>query len=90
MRIPASELLSRSHATMEPVTTPESPRNTWPARKFRLDDQRWKAARVKLATDSENWQGVMETLAIGWLSGELDLPEVRDRLRARGLLPPEE
>lgn len=82
MRKPTSERLARLHATMEPVTTPESPRNTWPARKIRLDDQTWYAARVKLATDGESWQGVMEALAHGWLSGVIDLSEVRSQLKA--------
>lgn len=66
---------------MEPVTTPESPRNTWPARKIRVDDQTWHAARVKLATDGESWQGVMESLAHGWLSGAIDLEAVRAQLK---------
>ncbi len=72
------------------MTTPDSPRNTWPARKVRIDDQTWKAARVKLAEDEETWQGVMETLALGWLKGEIDVAVVRDRLQARGLQKPSE
>lgn len=87
MRNTTSERLARFHATMGPVdTTPESPRNTWPARKFRLDDQTWRDARVKMATADENWQGVMEALALGWLSGVIDLESVRAELQAKGLL----
>ena len=80
MRNPTSELLARHHATMEPVTTPDSPRNTWPARKVRLDDQTWKSARQKLLDDDESWQGVMETLAWGWLAGLVDVAALREQL----------
>ncbi|WP_330186047.1 hypothetical protein OHB26_39310 (plasmid) [Nocardia sp. NBC_01503] len=52
------------------MTTPESPRNTWPQRKVRLDDQRWKQVRIKLAQDEENWQGVWSC----WLSGDVRCP----------------
>lgn len=82
-------LLPRQHATMVPVTTPESPRNTWPQRKVRLDDQRWKQVRIKLAQDEENWQGVVELLVQGWLSGDVLLSDVRAHLKERGLLLPE-
>ena len=87
MKISAARLVTRSHATMEPVTTPDSPRNTWPARKVRIDDQNWKSARVKLAQESETWQAVMETLALGWLADEVDIDALRERLQARGLAP---
>ncbi|MEV0361012.1 hypothetical protein AB0H71_33625 [Nocardia sp. NPDC050697] len=62
------------------MTTPDSPRNKWAPRTVRLDDETWKSARVKLATDGESWQGVMETLAHGWLSGAIDLEHVRAAL----------
>ncbi|WP_330186040.1 hypothetical protein OHB26_39275 (plasmid) [Nocardia sp. NBC_01503] len=71
------------------MTTPESPRNTWPQRKVRLDDQRWKQVRIKLAQDEENWQGVVELLVQGWLSGDVLLSDVRAHLKERGLLLPE-
>lgn len=88
MQSPTSEALARCHATMEPVTTPESPRNSWPARKIRLDDESWRTARMKLASDDESWQGVMETLAFGWIAGLVDLPALREQLSAEGKLPP--
>lgn len=82
---------------MVPMSTPESPRNSWPARKVRLDDQSWHVARVKLATDKESWQGVMETLAWAWIAGLIDVNEVREKLRTdpdaelwQKLLPPPE
>lgn len=68
---------------MGPMTTPESPRHKWPDRKFRLDDQSWKAIRLKLATDEESWQQVMETLARAWLAGLSDLDEIRKQLGAQ-------
>ena len=77
------------HVTMVSMTTPDSPRSTWPARKVRLDDQNWKAARVKLANDEESWQGVMETLAWGWLAGVIDVGEVREKLKEKNVLPPD-
>ena len=83
MRNPTSERLARHHATMEPVTTPDSPRNAWPARKVRLDDQTWKSARLKLAQDDESWQGVMETLAWGWLAGLVDVAALREQLKEK-------
>ena len=55
-------------------------RKDWPQRQFRLDDETMKAARVKLATDGEKWQGVMETLARAWLAGMIDMDELRARL----------
>lgn len=71
---------------MEPVsTTPESPRNQWPPRKFRLDDQTYKAVRQKLLDDEESWQAVVEVLTHSWLAGLVDLPELRAELKARGL-----
>jgi hypothetical protein len=95
MKNPTSGLLTRHHATMVSMTSPESPRTSWPQRQFRLDDQSWKSVRVKLATDEEKWQNVMETLAWGWISGLIDVNEVREKLRTdpaaklwRNLLPP--
>ncbi|WP_227985554.1 hypothetical protein [Nocardia spumae] len=66
---------------MVSMTTPQSPRNKWAPRTVRLDDQSWKDARVKLATDEESWQGVMETLARGWLAGVIDVDSVRKKLQ---------
>jgi len=63
-------------------TTPESPRNKWPQRSFRLDDQSWKRVRVKTAEDEESWQSVMEALAWGWISGVLDVDAVREQLKS--------
>ena len=73
MKEPVSRLLASHHATMVSMTTPESPRNRWPQRQFRLDDETWKQIRMKLAADEENWQGVMETLARDWLAGKVTL-----------------
>jgi hypothetical protein len=82
MNEPASSLLARHHATMVPMsTTPESPRNKWPQRPFRLDDQTWHAAKVKLATDRESWQRLMETLAWAWIAGLIDPDAVREQLK---------
>jgi hypothetical protein len=81
MRNPTSEVVTRSHATMVSMTSPESPRGTWPARKFRLDDQTWHVARVKLATDQESWQSVMEVLAWAWLAGLIDVNAIREQLK---------
>lgn len=81
MRNPTSERLSSIHATMVSMTTPQSPRNKWAPRTVRLDDQSWKATRVKLAADEETWQGVMETLHQGWMLGVVDLDALRKKIK---------
>lgn len=86
MRNPVSEVVARSHGTMELMTTPESPRNQWPARKVRLDDQTWKAVRQRLLDDDESWQAVAELLTHAWLTGLVNVEELRATLKARGLL----
>lgn len=86
MKNPVSEVAKRSHGTMELMTTPESPRNQWPARKVRLDDQTWKAARQRLLDDEESWQSVAELLTHAWLANLVDVKELRATLKARGLL----
>lgn len=75
-------------------TTPESPRNKWPQRPFRLDDQTWKRVRVKLVEDEETWQRIMEALTWAWLDGAIDAGTVRSHLETsptadlwRNLLP---
>ena len=85
MRTPTSELLStRHHATMVTMT---ALRKDWPQRQFRLDDATMKTLRVKLATEEEKFQGVMESLARGYIAGLIDLATLREELATRGLLP---
>jgi riboflavin biosynthesis pyrimidine reductase len=80
MRNRTSKLLARHHATMVSMTTL---RKDWPQRQFRLDNETMQTVRVKLATDGEKWQSVMETLARGWLAGVIDVNEIRRQLEDR-------
>ncbi len=72
---------------MVPVTTPQSPRNQWPQRQFRMDAQTWKAITGKLSDDELKWQTVMETMARDWLAGNYDVAARREALKAEGKLP---
>ena len=87
MKNTTSARLSRHHGTMlsmtAPKTTPDSPRNQWPARMFRLDEESMAAVRVKLAPTGEKWQGLVEVLVRGWLAGLIDADKIREQLKEK-------